>query len=50
MTKLNKISIAGLVIESTDSIEKISEVADKILTKHKHLVEDRVQVFQNHCL
>jgi hypothetical protein len=36
-------------IESTDSIEKISKVADKILTKHKQLFEERVQVFQNPC-
>ncbi len=47
--KLNRISIAGLTIESTDSIEKISKVADKILTKHRHLIEDKVQVFQNPC-
>ena len=37
--KVNRIRIAGLIVESSEGdINKLSKVADRLLTKHKNLI------------
>ncbi len=36
--RLNRITVAGLTVESNEDIYKLSKVADKLLSKHKNFI------------